>query len=253
MAFNFSFGGITRSLGLDRYDLMARLRPALFVLFPPALIIGFWIPDTRSMYGSILSLSTGLGLTYFLVQLARQRGRSVEHRLGDRIGRLHSARLLLLNDERLPRESKKRYHSFLAKKGLGLSTLEEERNDPSLALDRTRSAIDWLLNFTRLNAKQSLLFDDNIAYGYMRNMLGLKPIAIAIVCLALATNSSLLVMSWNDPMTMKMACLIEATLIAILTLWLFLVTENAVAEASFAYAQRLFSHCETRTIKPSAS
>jgi hypothetical protein len=243
-----------RAVGLDRYDLMARLRPALFTLIPVFLVLGVRVPEVRTAAGAIIGAATACGVTYFLVLLARSHGRALEQRLGERAGRRHSARLLTLEDPTFARETKMRYHALLAKNGVTLSTLDEERADPALAFDRTRSAVDWLLINTKPDAKKTLLFDDNIAYGFMRNLRGLKPIAIGIDILMMVTNGALIAMAWNDRAATFSAGLIEVGLLVVLALWAFLVTEEAVTQASLAYAQRLFAQCETCSMsKPGGS
>ena len=234
-----------RAVGLDRYDLMARLRPALFTLLPVFLVIGVRVPEIRTAVSGILSAATACGVTYLLVVLARWQGRALEARLGDRVGRLHSARLLTFADATFSRETKTRYHAFLARNGILLSSREEEQADPALAFDRTRSAVDWLLVYTRPKAKQSLLFDENISYGFMRNLRGLKPIAIGVVALMLVANGAVTAEEWMKYQVVLTGVLTEAGLLVILALWISLVTIPAVSQASLAYAQRLFAHCET--------
>jgi hypothetical protein len=244
-AMSTDYSTALRAVGLDRYDLMARPRPALFALIPVFLVVGVRVPEVRNAVGALVSAATACGLTYFLISLARSQGRALEQRLGERVGRLHSARLLTLEDPTLSRETKKRYHAFLAKKGLTLSALEEERADPALAFDRTRSAADWLLMHAKPDAKKTLLFEDNIAYGFMRNLRGLKGIAIGIDALMMMANGALIAASWADRPAVIGGALIEIALLVVLLLWIFFVTEAAVAQASLAYAQRLFSLCET--------
>ena len=234
-----------RAVGLDRYDLSARLRPALFALIPVFLVVGFQVPEARTTAGAVISATTACGVTYFLALLARRLGRALEQRLGERIGRRHSARLLMLDDPTFALETKKRYYAFLTRKGLTLSTFDEERADPALALDRTRSAVDWLLIYTKPDAKKTLLFDDNIGYGFIRNLRGLKPFAIGIVVAAMLANGALVAAAWHDRAAMIGGSVLEAVLLIDLALWVFLVTDAAVGQASLAYAQRLLSQCES--------
>ena len=245
MANDFSAEVLLRGIGLDRYEIGARLRPALLALAPVFLVVAVWVPQARSMVGVVVGLATTLGLTYFLAQLARRLGRGLERRLGDRVGRLHSARLLTFADETLALESKLRHHAFLRSNGIVTSTPEEERAAPDAAFARARSAVDWLLVYTRPLAKKSLLFDDNVAYGFMRNLRALKPLALAIVSLAMIVDACLAVFHRQEPAFVVMGSAAGAALIVFLLAWLFIVTEAAVEEASLAYAQRLFSQCET--------
>lgn len=234
-----------RTVGLDRYDVNARLKPALLVLLPVFAAIAFWIPPARTGVGAVVSLCSACGLLYLMAQTARRLGRSVERRMGDKAGRKHSARLLTHADETFAAETKERYHDYLRHHGLSISTPEEEKASPDTALSRTSSAVDWLLEHTRPNAKTSLLFSENVAYGYHRNLYGMKPIALIVAITTIAGHGALL---WFfrplDETTLWIGLGLEACLTAMVAVWCLIVNEASVKDASFAYAQQLFSHCE---------
>lgn len=242
-----------RSVGLDRYDLNARLKPALLTLLPAILGVAFWIPQARTFTGATITLLSSCGLLYLMSQTTRRLGRSVERLMGDKAGRKHSARLLTHLDETIQAETKARYHAYLRNHGLAISTPDEERSSPDTAFSRTSSAVDWLLEHTRPNAKTSLLFNENIAYGYQRNLYGLKFIALTI---ALTVSVGHGILLWTRPMddtSLWIGLGLEAALIAMILLWLTTVTKASVTDASLAYAQQLFGHCEKTpsvTIKP---
>ena len=239
---------LLRSIGLDRYDIAARLKPALLVLLPILLTVAFWIPQARTGVGTAVSLLSACGLLYFMAQTTRHFGRSVERRMGEKAGRKHSARLLTHADGTIAAETKERYHAYLRSHGLSISTPEEERSSPNTAFSRTRSAVDWLLQHTRSNAKKSLLFNENVAYGYYRNLYGMKPLAILVTVTAIAGHGALLWIHPLDETTLWIGLLLEAGLTATLLLWSITVTKASVADASLAYAQQLFNHCEATNV-----
>lgn len=238
-----------RSVVLDRYDVNARLKPALLVLLPVFAAVAFWIPPARTGVGAVISLCSACGLLYLMAQTARRRGRSVERRMGDKAGRKHSARLLTHADGTFAAETKERYHAYLRRHGLSVSTPEEEKVSPDTALSRTSSAVDWLLEHTRPNAKKSLLFSENVAYGYHRNLYGMKPIALLVAITTIAGHGALL---WFfrplDETTLWIGLGLEACLTVMVVVWCLIVTKASVNDASFAYAQQLFSHCETTKV-----
>jgi hypothetical protein len=134
--------------------------------------------------------------------------------------------------------------AYLRGKGIDISHLEEERLDPDRAFERARSAVDWLLKDTLPDAKRSLLFDENIAYGFHRNLYGIKPLAIGVVLIALAAHGALIATSSLDETTLRTSFLIAGVLVTLLGTWCFLVSQSAVTDASLAYAQKLFAQCE---------
>lgn len=134
---------------------------------------------------------------------------------------------------------------YLRNHDIEISSPEEERAVPEQALARARSAVDWLLEHTRANAKPSLLFDENIAYGFHRNLYGIKPLAIAIVVAATVAHAGLAGIGSVDATTLRTAALVAAVLVTLAALWCFLVSQSAVTDASLAYAQSLFNQFET--------
>lgn len=234
---------VLRGLGLDRYDLFARLRPALLVALPPALIALYWLHGIPATLTATLS---ACGVTYLMAQIARRRGRAIEDLLEDRAGRRHSGRLLTHADTTMAAETKARYHVFLVSCGLRISTPEEEQTDPQIAFDRARSAVDWLLEYTRPLAKQSLLLEENIAYGFYRNLLGLKPIALVTLAVTLAAHVAFsLTQPVVDRASLAEPLLLLLVLLGLLAAWICIINDKAVEDASLAYAIKLLSQCET--------
>jgi hypothetical protein len=242
---------LLRNVGLDRYDINARLKPALFVLLPLIITAAYWFPQTKTMFGATMSLLSACGLTYLLAQTARHLGRSVEKRMGDKAGRNHSARLLTHADATIAPETKARYHDYLRTNGRSISTPEEEKIQPDIAFSRARSAVDWLLEHTRPNAKKTLIFGENIAYGYRRNLYGMKPLGLLVAAAAIAGHGALLWLAPQHDDALWLGICLEAGLAAIFLLWCFVVTQSSVSDASLAYAEQLFNQCEPKkTVTP---
>lgn len=233
-----------RAFGLDRYDLLARLRPALLVSLPLILVAVGWFSETRTLMGGLFSLLSVCGVTYLLAQVARSRGRALESRAGPRLGRLHTATLLSHADGTIVPDTKARYHAFIRAGGVQLPSLDEEAKDQAGAAQRYRSAVDWLLERTRSSAKTSLLLEENIAYGFRRNLLGLKPIALGMLALALGANGYLTYDAYVAGRPLILGAVIGAGLALLLIAWLVLVNEAFVRDASDAYAKRLLAMCD---------
>lgn len=74
--------------------------------------------------------------------------------------------------------SKQRYHTAItAKLGIAMPTAEEELAAPEQADDTYTGATKRLRELTRSN--KQLLLKENIAYGFHRNMLAMKPVGVA--------------------------------------------------------------------------
>lgn len=241
---------LLRSVGLSRYELNARLKPALLALLPPLVVALFWYPGAWSIIGSIVAAASACGVLYSIALLARNRGRTAERKLDREVGRNHTARLLTHADGTVLPETKARYHAYLRAHDRVLSTPEEEAAEPDAAFRRARSAVDWLLEHTRTGGGGALLLDENISYGFQRNLFGLKPFGLGLSALALVVHILLLALAVHEEEHFWVGAAVCIPLAAFLFGWLFLVTEGAVAEASLAYAQRLLANCESVTMAP---
>ena len=240
---------LLKANGLDRYDRNARLYPALLCLLPIFAVVALWLPQVWTLLGGLVALAAACGLIFFLAQLVRYFGRQVEKKLGERVGRAHSAVLLSHSDARIASGTKARYHRYLAKHGIKVPNARAEADDPAAAKHGFRSAIDWLLVHTRPQAKASMLLNENIACGFRRNLLGVKPVALALLVLALLGNLYLLLVD-DDQAQAAAAGVVELLLLLALTAWLFVVRANFVEDASLAYAQRLFDLCDDAQAAP---
>jgi len=235
---------VMKELNFDRYDRNARLRPALFTILPILVSVAIWYPKIWSLFGALASLLVTCGVTFLLAQLARQRGRRLEHRWTPAIGRAHTAKLLSHSDPTLPAATKARYHAYLSSHGVVLPTIQQERRDPAKVQDQYISAIMWLLEHTRQDAGKSLLLDENIAYGFRRNLRGLKPFALVILALALTANVALVWRGgWASPM-LETGVMLGGGLALVTLIWIFYITKPFVEDASLAYAQRLLAQSD---------
>lgn len=231
--------------GLDQYSLMARLRPALLAVLPVLLTIGYWVPaSVLTTLGLSVTALGAFGVTYLLSIIARTRGLARERALGPRAGRRRSARLLTFADDHLPRDTKARYHSFLADKGCRLSSPEEEASDPTTAFERARSAVDRLLVLTKQPRVSPRLYHETVAYGFVRNLRGLKAIALFILGVSLAVNGALTWINRADHSVLTFELVIACVLLAAAAAWTFLVTDDLVCSASTSYGERFLEHCE---------
>lgn len=239
---------VLRGLNLDRYDRNARLQPALLVLLPLLVLAGVWYPAARTGYGWLLSLMVVCGATYLMAQFARSRGRALEAQWGDRIGRRHSVRLLSHADREIPAAQKMRVAEWVRAHGPGLPSEEDERRDPVEAAERRAVGMAWLLEATRPEAAESLLLNENVSYGFWRNMRGLRPFGLGSSLVAAILDVALLVRAGvaDDRFPLGIACGVFCGLSLIA--WSRLVSVRAVENASRVYADRLFAQIDNPSI-----
>lgn len=232
----------------DRYARRARLYPALLTLFPAFVTILILYPMVyESIGGAIASLAIGCGVLMFLASSVRYLGRKKEQRLYVVWGGKPATVWLRHSDRNLDPLTKQRYHAFFSQNisDLKLPTPSEETASPISADDYYESAVKWMLEYTRDKKKYPLVFEENTNYGFHRNMLALKPIAVAInlLCIGFILLNIYLqhhILAFTD---MRDVAAFPIPLVMLL-FWIFLISPDWVKSVAFAYARALFASCD---------
>jgi hypothetical protein len=183
-----------------------------------------------------------IAVAYFTVAaFSRLMGKRLETRLFDKWGGKPSVIVLRHGDTTFDDVSKDRYRTFLASKiGFPAPTLQAERKDQAAADVFYESAGNWLRECVRSNRQLSLVFEENVAYGFWRNLLGLKWITI-LFDVPIATFLIFKVQGTQD--SMVWLTLLTITVLQAIFM-LLVVTERTVKTAAFQYARQLVLACE---------
>jgi hypothetical protein len=239
---------------LDPYDRQARLYPSLLAVAPFAVVYVCLFGTDKIFTSTVISILVSCGLAYALGRLARDAGKRIQDGLFIGWGGAPTTQLLRHSNTVLDIHTKERYHAVLAK-GLGkqLPSKDQESSDPAGADELYRAATIWLLGQTRDTKRFSLLFKENIAFGFHRNALGLRRVGIVISVLSLAwavtqTGSSLQIYTAS---VLEMARHVSpsefiamGTSLVFLLIWTFMISEEALRRTGFAYATRLLESCD---------
>ncbi|MGE9740363.1 hypothetical protein ACQP7C_03605 [Acinetobacter baumannii] len=238
----------------DAYTLKARFIPAILATLPLLALIGCYFNLNQAfvsnvVVGGLVAFSS----IFLLSNFARLFGLKVERKLVLKWGVLPTTQFLRHNDLNLSAQKKHQIHlKITAKSSIVLPSASQESNDPlnsDLVYDE---AVAWIRENTR-GSDFSVLLADNINYGFIRNCLGLKYIAISICVLVLIIFSVLFfsfypASSFNQIEVLKflksqkMAIWLTLGLtIVMLVLWITMVTENNVTKAAHKYAKTLLN------------
>jgi len=240
----------------DSYSRQARLYPALLVLFPALLVVLSLFPSALTVGQTLISIAVACGVLFFLADFARARGKAIEPKLLSKWGGWPTTIWLRHRDQTLPADQKHRYHVFLSRQpGIGiLPTAAEEGRDPSSADQRYASAVAWLKERCRGSAFP-LVEKENATYGFRRNLLGLRTLAIILIVVACllplllsathahSIESIELVNSYED-LDLQVYGALAVALIAI-GLLVFVVNPRWVRAAGDQYARALLACCDT--------
>ncbi|RVH78249.1 hypothetical protein CN203_11030 [Sinorhizobium meliloti] len=230
----------------DLYTIKARLFPAI-VAVVPAIALAVALIEFKGFDFSQVWATIGLAvLLYVFSGIAREAGKRMERKIFLENGGKPTFDVLRYEDREFSDIAKKRYLTFLSRKiGRPFPTMEDARRDPATAREFYNESAAFLRENTRDTQQFRVLFDENISYGYYRNLLGLKVPAILLNALVSLVSSAFL-MNFHGPWSFDVASLkyvLVAAAIHVAYL-VFVVTEQRVLDASRRYSRQLALACE---------
>lgn len=231
----------------DPYERKARVTPGLLLCLPLLVPLVCVYGPKHPVLTSVVALLGGCGAIYVLASISRGLGKKLEEKLVKEWGGMPTTLILRHRDTFLDSISKRRYHDAIASKlGIPMPTADQEAADPEKADDTYQGATRRLRELTRTD--KQLLLTENIAYGFHRNMLALKPLGI-LVCLAGVFYGLVIAKVLQiDSMHLAPVHLADPGLPAGLTLlvsvslllaWLGYFNSGTVRRIGFVYAERL--------------
>jgi hypothetical protein len=186
---------------------------------------------------SVIALATGAGLLFLFATMVRTAGRSIEKRLMGHWGGMPTTRLLRYQGNERSSTLALRRRGIEAVLGTRLPSAERETADPDGADQEYEWATRRLISAVRLHADRfPRVQDENINYGFLRNMLGIKPFALGVLIGCYAVDL-FAVFAIRSPAFIVVSSLANVLLSLV---WLLYVTPARVGEAANLYADRLF-------------
>jgi len=245
----------------DHYVISARVKPAFFVVLPLAVTSIAWLPQTQQLGGAILTFLVSFGVIGFFSNLISNAGNVLQVRLFNEWGGAPTTTLLRFSDTHLDSYTKRRYHRQLEEMipSLIMPTQEQEIANSSDADECYTSAAVFLREHSRDKSKYPLVYADNVAYGYARNLLVMKPWGIMSAAIAIAMNlvlfypeiSAHLQMGQEGSLSWTEKIGLLSTVVSFVMLWVFTFTVNReyVKGRAVRYAKSLLTVCDTVALK----
>jgi hypothetical protein len=235
---------------LDPYTLRARLSPAIIGAAPAFAAIALLISWTQFSLSNTIATAGLIALLFALADIARRRGKKLEPQIYAEMGGMPSVTMLRHRDTTFDQVSKARYIAFLAGKINATPPIEgDEAANPAAANDFYGRCGTWLRESTRSTKKFNILFNENVTYGFRRNLLGLKWSALALNLFVVLLGAWLL---YRGSVPFQNIQHVEGRIIVVFVvavlhaLYLgFGVNKKAVSEAAQSYARQLILSCET--------
>ncbi len=229
----------------DAYNLRARVFPALIAGLPTLALLFVLVPWNDLGLSQLTASTIGLVLLFTFADVGRRTGKHVQAKLntGTTPEQWHRDNLDVAG------AAKDRYRAFMSKQlKLAAPTIDEEQSNPAKANDFYLSAGNWLREHTRDTRKHAILFEENITYGFRRNLLGLKIISFAFDGIVAAICGAIF---YFRPRYFATLPKIEEKLIVVvgcvllhLAYMILGVTRPSVREASRTYGRQLILSCE---------
>ena len=226
------------TFGLDAYTRNARLKPALITALPTAWTVMAWAPGNALGWSGLWSLFVAGGGMWLLSQMARDRGKRSEKELFDKFGGRPTEQLLshaqAPNKVRLSRQHEK-LRGLLP--DVHIPSADDEMKDPSAAHEVYVACTGYLISRTR---DDRLLFQENMNYGFRRNLWGLKPFGVAISAGGAVALGLRLYLDFSTQLSvLPLTVVFELLNVLMLAAWLFWFRSSWVMIPAYAYADRL--------------
>jgi len=222
----------------DAYTRRARLAPAAVAAVPALVLLGGGLISPEGAE-SVVALGFG-AVGVVICGLVRDAGRRLQDGLWRSWGGAPTVRRLRWRDASDP-GAMERLHRLVAEvTGEPLPTSAEEDADPQVADRRYAEAVAVLRELTRKRQDFPLVAEENAEYGFRRNCLGLRPVAMAVAGAVLGVSAGLLVAGGGEPR------FYTGGAVALVALaWWWLVRPDWVRRAAELYADRLLEAVET--------
>lgn len=230
------------SLLSDGYERKARLYPALVLLLPVVACVASITAASLSGLQSVAITLGGCGGAFFLAQLARDAGKRGERALFARWDGMPSVAILRHRNDRLDAITKTRYHQKLSALVKGTKPLTPAAEAAGAAgADQVYAAWSTYLRVhTRDTKKYGLLFQENVNYGYRRNLWGLRPFGILTSAVSTITAIEVAYVRFHRTGIVPGGVVDAAAIsMAFVLLWVFRFTASWVRIPAEAYAERL--------------
>lgn len=239
------------------YEIKARFFPAFLLILPILFTVFIWYPDLISLDTSLIIGLVFFIMMFFLAKYCRAMGLNVQKILLTEWGDFPSTIMLRHSDVTIDSITKFRYHSFLNSnvENIELPTPEEELENKEKADFQYKSAVKWLLEYTRDVQVFSIIYTDNANYGFSRNMLGVKYLGIFLTFSAICLHVYGIHMKYQlnsvfFPLEIWITLLFN---LGMLAFWIFFVNKKWVTSNAYAYARSLLACCESSTKQKDSS
>jgi len=234
----------------DEYTLKARFLPACIAGLPLLALIASYFDWNKFLISNVIvGVLIGFLMVFLLSNVARYMGKKVEKNSLVDWKVLPSTELMRHSDNSLNKVKKDKIHELLTQKSpFTMPSPQEEIADPNMADNVYSETMTWLRGKTR---DEKILLNENITYGFMRNSLGLKWIALLICLISFIILVALFFLNYESSLKdfhqlgifikkVKMALWLTLVVSLLMPLyWSLIINKNNLRRAAINYAKTL--------------
>lgn len=226
---------------LGPYNLRARLSVGIILIAPWILELYLLISEIQKITSTLIVLLIIYGFCNLLIIYCRMPGaRAIKKCFPDL---LPAKKALLPSSSYIDQKSKDRYYTFLSQniKEFIIS------DDDTLMVNSVSTAVTWLIAQTRDPNKFPLIAEENINFGFSYNLLGLKPLGLAMCSIGIVFNAVLFFLIHKQFISINSTDIVCGFIInlAFLLIWIFLINKKLVISSGKKYARALLSACDS--------
>lgn len=232
----------------DAYSIRARLFPAIIAAAPVLAALTLLISWKSFGLSNLIATLGILVLLFAIADFSRARGRAIEGNLYVEHGGMPSITMFRRNDGTIDAGSKDRYRAFLAGKlAVAAPSTADESADQAAADAFYGQCGNWLRQNTRDTKMFPILFGENITYGFRRNLLGVKVLALCLNAIVVAVCTFILWrLSWDSDTPQGSRTVVILIVAAAHAAYMLLAVRRTVVwDAAKAYGRELILSCES--------
>ena len=236
-----------RATYFDSYTRYARIAPVFIVLLPLGISVAVWFPGEDILAKmSIMTLAPVL-LAVLAAQFGRHWGKEKEKSLWQSWGGAPTTQFLRHRDTTFNPIIRARCHKKLQEllPDCAMPSSEMEERNPRRADQVYEVCTRFLRTQTRDKKRFPLVYKENIQYGFLRNLWGMKWLGLTFVLIGLIACGIRAWSIWEKLESIPLELVVGSLLcLACSVLWIFWISPDTIRIAANAYAERLLETCE---------
>lgn len=220
---------------LDAYNIRARLSASVILLAPIAITVFLCFSEVATIASSSAFVFVLLAFTNYVPILQRRF-----HRKNDRIN--YASEFLLPDDKTIDSVTKERYYRKLATVDESFSPFNNPVDTPTF-----RKCCDSAVGYLRAHTRDNhLVLEENINYGFCKNLFDNKVIGIIICSLVILCLGIYAAVNFNCLKDISAEYYYAFVFNGVtLLFWIFGVTKNILMATAIRYAKTLIAAIDT--------